>query len=173
MTELKRLFRIKNGSIDFQGDGFEDLISQFAQDNDGKRGELIYKIVEDSVRHHQFKYYYGYLLKDVALSWGERDETAVDLFLKRRFLYQTVISGRWEDIPKKVVGRCIVILKDENTVAGYVPSKATLSHKEMHAFILQVEDMLFHDIGGELRPQSIPFRKVALGIDPYQMEIPE
>lgn len=171
MSELKTTTKIRGGRID-AGQDFAAALEKFAADNDGKRVEIIYRLVEDSVRHFQFKYYYGYLLKDVCSSWGERDEAGVDMYLKKRFLYQPVLSGKWDDIPKKVAGRCVVVVKDENTVVGYIPSKTTLTQKEMHQFILQVEDMLFHDIGGELRPQSIPFRKVALGIDPYQMELP-
>lgn len=169
--ELKSMFNIRGGRLSVSH-GLEEALVKFIGENEGKRGEITYKIDEDSVRHHQFKYYYGYLLKDVCHSWGERDEYAVDLYLKRRFLFQPVSSGDWKDIPRKHAGRCIVIMRGENTVAGYVPSKTTLTKKEMHQFILQVEDMLFHDIGGEIRPQSIPFRKAALGIHPDQMEFP-
>lgn len=152
----------------------------YIKDNRLKKyaGQMVHVTVvpTDSAAYYQHKYYRGYLLPSIAETIGETTDK-VHLYLKTKYLMQTIANV--DEIPKKHLHRGIyvadivslinmeiglskyvtgcIIVTENNTICGYVPSLATVTYKEMKDYILQCETFM-HEIGGSINAEGVEMR---------------
>jgi len=179
--ELRLNAKIQNNTVVYYDKNWKEVIADFKKKNEGANIEVHFENV-NSPHHYQYKYYWGYLLPDVAFAIGERDIYKVHFYLKRDFLYKEISSvheilqrylrnGVFEvlyrslfsgvlKVPFSIIKGTLLVTSNENIV-GYVPSTsmATFKYDEMKEFILKVEHRLFVDLqgclGSENRDQKI------------------
>ena len=150
MKDLKIPFAITSGSLKYLRKYDLDF-QKFKDANPDKMGEVTYSITENSIAYHQHKWYRGFLLPPIAEESYNNLLFKAHFELKKMFLFRDVTA--WEEIPKKVQGRCYPVVRSivntdtgeilEDVLCGYLPSMADLNYEEMKKFILNVE--LFMD----------------------------
>lgn len=144
-------------------------------------GQMVEVIVmpSESPEYWQHKYYRGYLLPAIADAMGERDTSKVHLFLKAKYLMQSVTDVG--EIPKSklrrgiyaanlqdvismsiplttyVTGAVIVSDRDGN-LCGYIPSLALVTFEEMKNYIYDCEKWLT-EMGGSLKNEAMEVRR--------------
>lgn len=149
MKELKIPFKVFHGQFGFSTRDMDQLIADFIKFNEGKEGEIIYKIIERDTQYYQQKWYHGFLIPPIATESysGNRFETHIRL--KEMFLVRSVSS--FSDIPRKYQSRAIPVydifysddlIEPKKVLVGYIPSTKNLTEAEMGKFILDVENFI-------------------------------
>ena len=164
------------GKIDI--DGFidsksEEKFNEYLQKNRGKMFSLDIHITseEDQKRNAIYKYYYGYLIPDIAAAMGETDEAKVNIICKRDFLVgecesmltipQRHMTGKPYLVDAQtllnriersdlsfgmITGGPIFGYDDMCRIKYYIPSKKTLTIKELKEYIKKCESRLTEDL---------------------------
>ncbi len=157
--------------IDYLDNNFKQQIDKFKDEN---KLEIITITFENanSPEHFLYKFYWGYLLPDLAFAMGEKNIHKVHVMAKKRFLLINVDS--YEEIPKKYFSKGVyvidfidmenldnieshikyikglILIKKDGALFAYIPSNATITHKEMKEYTENVEFWLYNDLDGRL-----------------------
>lgn len=148
-------------------------------------GQMVEIIVMpyDSPGYWQHKYYRGYLLPAIALALGETDSSRVHLYLKAKYLLETVKT--LDEIPKNQLRRGIyaceldkiinlqielatyvtgaILVSDRGgNLCGYIPSLALITPERMNNFLYACEKNLT-EIGGSLNVEAMEVRNKWIG----------
>lgn len=143
---MRILFTIKDGKIEYV-DWDKDTFEEFKRINEGKTGILTLEIIKSEIEYYQLKYYWGYLVKPLAMQSFDNDSEKAHWFLKERFLFYKCDNE--DEIPSSHRKRCAKYFYNvdgKNIFIGYVRSLSTLKHDEMDEYILKVENYLM-DLG--------------------------
>lgn len=136
---MKTLVIIKEGKID----NVEEIKEHVKKLKDGTYQVEIKKI--DSKKYWQLKYYWGYLIEQMAFySFNSKEEA--HLFFKEKFLFYRVDSA--DEIPQEHKRRAIKYFYKTNNgshLVGYVRSLSTLDYEEMKQYIFKVEEFLLQE----------------------------
>jgi hypothetical protein len=151
-------------------------VKRFKSLNFAKKVNISFEVV-DTPMYFLFKYYYGYLLPDIAKELGESNQDYVDkMILKKQFLF-IEIDNDFSKIDKKhksgnqFFTEKIMNVDNNNVprggftdyVTGYTPSKACITHEEMKQFITKCENFLSNYLGGCIdtkhQDQALDLRK--------------
>ncbi|MBV6342413.1 hypothetical protein [Candidatus Magnetobacterium casense] len=157
--------------IQYETPGWREKLEEFKAHNEGKNIEITFEMV-DSPLHYLFKYYWGYLLPDLAFAMGERNKFKTHLFCK--MMHNLINVSTVDEIPKKYFKRGwvklnmeevqdptsiehllatirgVIIIFENNELVAYIPSCADLTHQEMKDYTVKVEHYLFVDCKGRL-----------------------
>jgi hypothetical protein len=141
-------FRVYHNEIYFSRPfGDNKKIKDFIAGHEGKKGEVTYKIIENAA-YYQYKYFFGFVVKYIAMAQGEHDINYVKEVLKEDYLFIKVSDKK--EIPKRHLKKCRIIererrelgqiCRDDNSrviydVVGYIPSLSVLDFKELEGFI--------------------------------------
>lgn len=167
---LKLSGTISGGTIHYHDKDYREKIDEFKTKNENSDIDIVFES-HDRPQHYQYKYLYGYVYPAIAEFMGQetlaeygRDNRGdpgieyVDRLMKQHFLFVDIES--WEDIPKKHRSRCkefnIQYMDNgelKNKSYGYIPSKTTLTFKEMVDYINKC-DMFLQEHEGWCIPEK-------------------
>jgi hypothetical protein len=125
-----------------------DEISKLTEKNLGKKVEITIE-VRNRVEYYIYKYYWGYLIPDIANAYGDNRHYYIhEMMLKKRFLFRK--ENDFEMIPKKHRSKCKFIFDKDENLLGYIPSMSTITNDEAKEYIKQCEQFLFIECEGHV-----------------------
>lgn len=141
---MKGSGQIINGMVFYSGN-----LSEYITKNEGSEVE-IELVVVNKPEHYLYRYLFGFLIKDVAKHSGMSINDIHDL-MKERFAKEFV--DEWIDVPVRHRKRCDRYERENANgtyTRWYIKSCADMTHEELSAYVLLVENHFFDFMSGAI-----------------------